>query len=64
VHNARRERPGAVPIVELATGHWVSRQYGRVLSPEFRVVGWKGPKIISPPALALAHAEIDDEIPF
>jgi hypothetical protein len=60
VHNARRASPGAVPVVELATTHWVSRQYGKIASPDFRVVGWIG----TASAPALPGESLDDEIPF
>lgn len=37
---AYRQRPGQVPIIELATGYYMHKEYGKTYFPEFNIVDW------------------------
>src|SRR5262249_51700600 len=42
--NMRYLRPGALPLVELKSGRFRSKQYGDIPCPVFNVVGWVNDK--------------------
>jgi hypothetical protein len=71
IMNVRSAKPGALPVVKLASVPWPT-QWGTRLRPHFEIVGWKGSaveqqpppvkRIAAPPTASLS--DLDDEIPF
>lgn len=65
-----KKRNGLLPIVALKTGSYKHKQYGRIETPEFGIVGWGG--AVNPEAAVISahtekaavNADMDDEIPY
>ena len=61
-----KQHDNLLPIVALRTGSYKHKQYGKVATPDFQVIGWDGAAIPVQPApqIAATHDDMNDEIPF
>ena len=64
---AKKKPDCGLPIVKLATATFPSKKYGKVLRPDFEIVGWDEPSAdsdieVMPPASS--KNEPNDEVPF
>lgn len=64
---AKKKPDCGLPIVKLATATFPSKKYGKVLRPDFVIVGWDEPSSdsdieVMPPASS--KNELNDEVPF
>ena len=59
-----RSRDGPVPVVELTSGSYKHKEYGKIFTPEINVVSWASMDgVEAPPAVAKVEDQSEDPEP-